>query len=382
MIYFLIAGEASGDLHAANLIRTIKTTDSEAKFVGFGGDLMEKEGMTILKHYKDMAFMGFIPVLMNLGTVMKNMSYCKRQIVEIKPDAIILIDYPGFNLRIAKYVKTKLELPIFYYISPKVWAWKEYRVKSFKKYVDKMLCILPFEIDFFKKHNYDVTYVGNPTLDEVAEYKRNHTGDTFDIFATDNNLPHKPIIAILCGSRTHEIKNNLPTMLLAAKSFPSFQIVIAGAPGISLDFYDSFTHGYNCSIVRDETYRLLTFADIALVTSGTATLETALFYVPQVVCYKTMAGPLVNWYFENMMNAPYISLVNLIAGKPVVRELFGKYFSTDNIVKEIKKILFNTDYKAEMITEYERIEKLLGKEEAPKIAAKEIIQALHTLKLS
>lgn len=376
MKYFLVAGEASGDLHGSNLMAAIKEQDKDAEFVFFGGDLMQAQGGKLIKHYRELAFMGFIPVLLNLRTILKNMRTCNEEIVRYKPDVVILIDYPGFNLKVAKYVHTKTSIPVYYYISPKVWAWKEYRVKQFKKYVDEMFCILPFEVEFFKKHNYHVDYVGNPTVDAIAKFKEQNTGDTREIFISDNKLTSKPLIAILCGSRKQEIKDNLPYMLAALKDMEEYQPIIAGAPGIDPEYYKQFIGNYSCQIIFDQTYRLLQHAEVALVTSGTATLETALLRVPQVVCYKTPIPSIVSWYFSNMMNTPFISLVNLIAGRTVVQELFAKYFSVESIRNEIDKLLHSKEYRTNMLQEYDKIIEILGSPGASKKAAKLIIEKL------
>lgn len=375
MKYFLIAGEASGDLHGANLMAALKKEDPKAEFAFFGGDLMLAQGGKLLKHYREMAFMGFIPVLLNLRTILKNMKVCKEAIVEYKPDVVILIDYPGFNLDIAKFVKTKTNIPVHYYISPKVWAWKEYRVKSFRKYVDEMYCILPFEVDFFKKHNYKVNYVGNPTVDAIADYREKSEGDTLEKFRAENSLEDKPIIAILAGSRQQEIKDNLKTMIEAAKDFTDYQLVIAGAPSITPEYYAQFTDP-SVKIIFGQTYRLLSYAQLALVTSGTATLETALFRVPQVVCYKTPIPHIVYFVFTKLMTAKYISLVNLIADKTVVQELFAKFFSLQNIKKESSKLLFDTEYRNTMLKEYDRIINILGSPGASQKTAKLIVEKI------
>lgn len=375
MKYFLIAGEASGDLHGANLMAAIKKEDADAQFSFFGGDLMQAQGGSLLKHYREMAFMGFIPVLLNLRTILSNMKICKKAIVDYNPDVVILIDYPGFNLDIAKFVKTKTNIPVHYYISPKVWAWKEYRVKSFKKYVDEMFCILPFEVDFFKKHNYKVNYVGNPTVDAIADYRERSKDDSLEKFITDNELDNKPIIAILAGSRKQEIKDNLQTMTAAAKDFEDYQLVIAGAPSITLDYYNEF-RDQSVKIIFDQTYRLLSHAQLALVTSGTATLETALFRVPQVVCYKTPMPLVVDFVFKNFMTTKYISLVNLIANKTVVQELFSRRFSQKNIKDESSRLLFDIGYRNKMLEEYDRIINILGNAGASEKAAKLIVQKI------
>lgn len=380
MKYFLVAGEASGDLHGSNLMAALKRQDPQAEFCFLGGDLMQAQGGRLVKHYREMAFMGFIPVLLNLKTILRNMEMCQQEIIAFQPDVVILIDYPGFNLKIAKYVKTHTRIPVYYYISPKVWAWKEYRVKSFKKYVDVMLSILPFEVDFYKKHNYHINYVGNPVVDAVSNFKKEHNDDTLQEFIDDNNLENKPIIALLAGSRQQEIKDNLPAMLESIKEFTNYQPIIAGAPGLEPEFYQQYIGDSSCKIVFGQTYRLLKYAEAALVTSGTATLETALFRVPQVVCYKTPIPHVVYWAFKNILHTKYISLVNLIADRTVVQELFAKFFSVNSIRTEVNKLLNDEFYKNNMLAEYDRIIELLGNESASDRAAKVIVEKLQTKK--
>lgn len=377
MKYFLVAGEASGDLHASNLMAALKKQDKNADFCFFGGDLMQAQGGKMLKHYRELAFMGFIPVLINLRTILRNMKICQQAIIEYQPHVVILIDYPGFNLKIAKFVKTKTSIPVHYYISPKVWAWKEYRVKSFKKYVDEMLCILPFEVDFFKKHDYHVDYVGNPTVDAVCDFKEQNRNDSKDDFIRQNALEDKPVIAILAGSRKQEIKDNLPAMLQAVQKMSGYQPVIAGAPGIDADYYEQYITNNSCKIVFGQTYRLLSFSQAALVTSGTATLETALFKVPQVVCYKTPLPDLAYWAYKNILKTKYISLVNLIAGKEVVKELFAKLFSVENITEELDRLLNDKVYRYDMLGNYDRIINILGHAGASDKAAGIIINKLE-----
>lgn len=371
MKYYLVAGEASGDLHGANLMAELKRKDPAAEFRFLGGDLMQAQGGTLVKHYREMAFMGFIPVLLNLRAIFRNLKVCKEDISHYHPDVVVLIDYPGFNLKIAKYVKTVLKIPTVYYISPKVWAWKEYRVASFKKYVDKMLCILPFEVDFFRKHDYPVTYVGNPTVDAVAQHRAAHADDEKSRFVADNHLSDKPMVALLAGSRRQEIKDNLPAMIRAFEPFRErYQAVVAGAPGVEADFYKA--HGgdvSSVSIVFGQTYRLLSFAEAAFVTSGTATLETALFRVPQAVCYRTPIPHIVSFVFKHFFKTKYISLVNLIAGKPVVKELFGKYFSGAALTQEMRLLLDDEDYRKKMLGEYDRIISILDEPGASERAA-------------
>ncbi len=367
MKYYLIVGEASGDLHASNLMQAIKKKDKNAEFRFFGGDLMQEAGGTLVKHYRELAFMGFLPVLLNLKTILRNLELCKKDIVQFSPDVVILVDYPGFNLKIAKYLKKHTSIPVTYYISPKIWAWKEYRIKSFKKYVDQMLCILPFEVDFYKKHNYPVHYVGNPTVDAIEN--RKDSNQTFQEFIDLNKLANKPIIAILAGSRKQEIESNLPLMLKAIEVFKSHQVVIAGAPGIDKEFYDKVLNKEDATLFFGQTYNILAHANIALVTSGTATLEAALLDVPQVVCYQTPVPKLAYWGFKHLLHTPYISLVNLIAGKEVVRELFAKFFTIENIHDETEKMLFDSEYRQNMLKEYKAIQQTLGTENASDKAA-------------
>ena len=375
MKYFLIAGEASGDLHASNLMAALKEKDPEADFRFFGGDLMQAVGGTLVKHYREMAFMGFIPVLLNLRTILNNMKTCQEDIRKYQPDVVILIDYPGFNLKIAKFVKTVLHLPVYYYISPKIWAWKQYRIKDFRRYVDRMFCILPFETEFFRKLDYSVDYVGNPSVDSVAQYKEKQANRP-DTFMADEGLPDKPILALLAGSRRQEIKDNLPTMLEVAAAYPDYQPVIAGAPGLEPKYYKQYIGNHPAKIVFGKTYDLLQHSRAALVTSGTATLETSLFRVPQVVCYYVVAGPLASFIFRNFFHTKYISLVNLIAGREVVQELFGARFSYQQIHDELGKILHDTAYRQQMLDGYDEIIQMLGKPGASQRTAELIYQSL------
>ena len=375
MKYFLIAGEASGDLHASNLVAALKEKDPEADFRFFGGDLMQAVGGTLVKHYKEMAFMGFIPVLLNLRTILNNMKTCQEDIRKYQPDVVILIDYPGFNLKIAKFVKTVLHLPVYYYISPKIWAWKQYRIKDFRRYVDRMFCILPFETEFFRKLDYSVDYVGNPSVDSVAQYKEKQANRP-DTFMADEGLPDKPILALLAGSRRQEIKDNLPTMLEVAAAYPDYQPVIAGAPGLEPEYYKQYIGNHPAKIIFGKTYDLLQHSWAALVTSGTATLETSLFRVPQVVCYYVVAGPLASFIFRNFFHTKYISLVNLIAGREVVQELFGARFSYQQIHDELGKILHDTAYRQQMLDGYDEIIQMLGKPGASQRTAELIYQSL------
>ena len=376
MKYYLIAGEASGDLHASNLMRALQAEDAEADFRFLGGDLMQSVGGTLVKHYREMAFMGFIPVLMNLRTILRNMKLCQEDIRQYAPDVVILVDYPGFNLKMAKFVKTVLHLPVHYYISPKIWAWKQYRIKAFRKYVDYIYSILPFEPAFFRKLNYEVDYVGNPSLDSVAGYQARAVDRVH--FLRTNQLEDKPILALVAGSRRQEIRDNLPTMLRVAAHFPQFQAVIAGAPGIHPDEYKPFLGGNQAKVLFGKTYPLLQHSAVALVTSGTATLETALFRVPQVVCYYVKGGRLVNFVFRHFFHTPYISLVNLIAGREVVQELFGARFSEKNITEELERILTDKAYCIRLLEGYETMLQQLGKPGASARAASLIVHRLRS----
>lgn len=375
MKYYLIVGEASGDLHASNLMKALKAKDSEAQFRFFGGDLMSEVGGERVKHYRELAYMGFIPVLMHLRTIFSNMSRCKRDIVEWNPDVLILVDYPGFNLSIAEYIRKKTKIPIYYYISPKIWAWKEYRIKNIKRDVDELFSILPFEVDFFARHNYNIHYVGNPCVDAVDAFLRKDT-ENRDMFLASTALPNKPIVALLAGSRKQEIESNLPMMLMAMREYPQYQPVIAGAPGIDKDFYAPYLDD-GAKILYGSTYRLLKHSHAALVTSGTATLETALFRVPQVVCYATPMAKLYSWLKRHFLKVKFVSLVNLIAGREVVRELVAADMTPANVKEEIGKLLGVTDERTAMLHEYDRMIGILGAAGASERAAEIILQLLE-----
>ena len=375
MKYYLIVGEASGDLHASHLMAALKEEDPRAEFRFFGGDMMAAVGGTMVKHYKELAYMGFIPVLLHLRTIFANMKRCKEDIVAGSPDVVILVDYPGFNLDIAKFVHAKTKIPVYYYISPKIWAWKEYRIKNIRRDVDELFSILPFEVEFFEGHQYPIHYVGNPTVDEVTAFKAANP-ETFADFISDNELADKPIIALLAGSRKQEIKDNLPDMIRAASAFPDYQLVLAAAPGISPEYYAEFVKGTNLQVIFGRTYRLLQQADVALVTSGTATLETALFRVPQVVCYHTPVGKLVSFLRKHILKVKFISLVNLIAGREVVRELVADTMTVENMRNELKRLLFQEDYRRKMLDGYEEMARLLGPAGAPRHAAREMVKLL------
>ena len=380
MRYYLIAGEASGDLHASRLMMALKEQDAAAEFRFYGGDLMQSAGGVRVKHYRELAYMGFVPVLLHLPTILRNMKQAKRDIVAWQPDVVILVDYPGFNLDIAKFVKKHTNIPVYYYISPKIWAWKEYRIKNIKRDVDELFSILPFEVEFFEgKHHYPIHYVGNPTADEVKEFLeesgkkwKEESGkrkeETSNLKSQISNL--KPIIALLAGSRKQEIKDNLPTMIQAAKRFEKdYELVLAGAPSIDDAYYGQFLEGTNVRLVKNQTYALLAEAHAALVTSGTATLETALFRVPQVVCYETPLPRLIGWLRKKVLKVKYISLVNLIANREVVRELVADTFTLENISHELEVILSGPE-RDRMLQGYEEVWARLGKENAPRNAAK------------
>ena len=391
MRYYLIVGEASGDLHASHLMRALKNEDPGAEFRFFGGDLMAAEGGTLVRHYRDLAYMGFIPVLLHLPTILRNMRQCKQDIVAWQPDVVILVDYPGFNLNIAKYVHAHTSIPVYYYISPKIWAWKEYRIKNIRRDVDQLFSILPFEVPFFEqKHHYPIHYVGNPTADEVREFKaQNSTTDSVDSTdSADKDSNHQVqsskfkvqrtnTIALLAGSRRQEIKDNLPAMLQAASAFNDYELVVAGAPSIEPSFYEPFLRGYNVRMVHNQTFQLLSQATAALVTSGTATLETALFRVPQVVCYKMPLPRLSRFAFNHIIKCRYISLVNLIADREVVPELLADRFSVKNIHDHLAAILPGGAGRAPMLSGYDDVSRALGDLRAPDNAASIMVGLLR-----
>ena len=375
MRYYLIVGEASGDLHASHLMQALKRRDEEAGFRFFGGDLMTAVGGTRVKHYRELAYMGFIPVLLHLGTILKNMKMCKQDISQWQPDVVILVDYPGFNLNIAKYVKAKKICPVYYYISPKIWAWKEYRIKNIKRDVDELFSILPFEIPFFeKKHHYPIHYVGNPTAQEVREFlqMRNEQGEMRN---------GRSVIALLAGSRKQEIKDNLPAMIKATRHLTDrYDIVLAGAPSIEPAYYEPFLKDNAVRLVSNETYPLLAKATAALVTSGTATLETCMFRVPQVVCYKTPLARLIGFLKRHVLKVKYVSLVNLIADREVVCELVAETFSVENIRRELEQILPGGDKRQQMLSDYEDVHQRLGESHAPDEAARIMTELLKVKK--
>ncbi|MEN0054063.1 MAG: lipid-A-disaccharide synthase [Mucilaginibacter sp.] len=351
MRYYLVAGEASGDLHGANLMKALKERDPEAEFRFFGGDLMLAEGGTLVKHYREMAFMGLIEVIVHLRAILKNIHQCKDDIKAWQPDVLILIDIPGFNLKIAAYAKT-IGLDVNYYISPKVWAWNQKRVLKIKKIVDHLYCILPFEVDFYKSWGMEVDYVGNPLLDAIAAFKPDPD------FLPQQGLAGKKIIALLPGSRKQEISNLLPCMMEVADRFPGHQVVIAGAPSFQIDYYKQFMGDKNIPIIFNATYNLLSHAEAAVVASGTATLETALFQVPQVVVYR--ANPLTIAVGRMVIKVEFLSLVNLIMGREVIKELIQESCTSAKINAELDLILNDTDYRDTMLANYTELDERMG----------------------
>jgi lipid-A-disaccharide synthase len=351
MKYYLIAGEASGDLHGANLMNALKALDANAEFRFFGGDLMQAQGGTLVKHYADMAYMGFIEVVANLPAILKNLSFCKQDVAAWQPDVLVLIDFPGFNLKIAEYAK-KIGLLVCYYISPKVWAWNQKRVLKIKRIVDHLFCILPFEVDFYKKWGMDVDYVGNPLLDAVSTFKPDGQ------FLEKNGLADKKIVALLPGSRKQEISLILPDMLGVAEKFNGYQFVIAGAPSFNLEYYQQFLGGKDIPVLFNSTYDILKNAEAAVVTSGTATLETALFHVPQVVVYKS--SPVSIFIGRLVIKIRFISLVNLIMDSLVVKELIQDDCSPQSISTELDKLLNDSSYRGTMLENYNKLDDRMG----------------------
>ena len=371
MKYYIIAGEASGDLHASNLMLELKKLDNQAEFRCWGGDLMEKQGATLVKHYRDLAFMGFAEVLLNLFTILKNIRLCKKDILSYRPDVVILVDYPGFNLRMAKFAHQQ-GLKVFFYISPQIWAWKKSRVKTIKKYVDRMFVILPFEKAFYKNYGVDVDFVGHPLLDAIKNEQKKLTG--FQEFRINHNLDNRPVIALLPGSRKQEISKMLQVMLSIVSAYPDFQFVIAGAPSISEDFYKVIIGDADVKLVFDKTHDLLDKTHAALVTSGTATLETALMNVPEVVCYKGS-----NFSFQiakRLVHIKYISLVNLIMDRKIVEELIQAEMNTARLKHELDNIL-NEENRKMIFIDYNELKEMLGGSGASETAAKLMVGYLN-----
>ena len=378
MRYYFIAGEASGDLHASHLIAALKAEDPNAEFRGFGGDLMQAQGMTLVRHYRDLAFMGFVAVVLHARTILRGLQQCKDDIVAWRPDVVILVDYPGFNLKIAKFIHSIGLCPVYYYIAPKLWAWKEWRIKALKRDVDELFSILPFEVEFFeKKHGYPIHYVGNPTVDEVAAFKA----------VAASQMPQQPHIALLAGSRLQEIRDNLPRMIEAALPFADrYRLVVAGAPGVDAATYQKYIaaterrvgQSIDIEVVYGRTYDILSQATAALVTSGTATLETALFRVPQVVCYFMQAGRLASFARKLVLKIPFISLVNLVAGREVVPELVAEQMTVAACRAHLAAILPGGAAREAQLQGYEDVAARLGEPGAPQRAASTICHLLSS----
>lgn len=354
MKYYVIAGEASGDLHASNLIKHLKNKDAGFTCRAWGGDLVQAQGVDLVKHYRDLAFMGFIEVVANLRTILRNIDFCKKDILAYKPDVLILVDYPGFNLRIADFA-AKNGIHVIYYISPQIWAWKQSRIHQIKRNVNRMIVILPFEKDFYGKYDFNVDFVGHPLLDAISNRARDENANSF---GSRNKLSDKPIIALLPGSRRQEIKTMLPLMLSVRNQFPEYQFVIGAAPSLEASFYKEITGNSDVSIVFGQTYPLLENAYAALVTSGTATLETALFGVPEVVCYK---GSLISYHIaRQLIKIKYISLVNLIMDREVVTELIQDDLNPARIKEELTRITLDEAGRNRMLQDYESLKQKLG----------------------
>ncbi len=373
MRYYLIAGEASGDMHAANLMHAIGRNDPEAEFRCFGGDQMEAAGGSLSVHYRDMALMGGIEVLRKYPVILKNKKICKKDIIAYNPDVIILVDYSGFNLPMAKYAK-RHRIRVVYYISPKLWAWGKWRLKTVRKHVDQMFVILPFEVDFYKAHQIVAEYYGNPVLDNIKKFLP--AAVSYNDFITKNNLKNKLIIALLAGSRKQEIKYLLPEMLKITSYYPDYQFIIAGAPSVPREYYQQFLSAYNVDIVYDQTYQLLVNASAAIVTSGTATLETALFGVPEVVVYKT--SPVTLFIGRFFVKVKYFSLVNLILGTNAVKELF-QHDLTNRMKMELDRLLFDQNYQSKMLQQFDLLRETLGRPGVSERVAKRIYEELQRI---
>lgn len=370
MKYFLIAGEASGDLHASRLMKYLLKEDPEAQFKFLGGNKMARYGGEPIVHYKDMAFMGFVNVIMNLGKINEIRKVAEREIMAFRPDHLILVDYPGFNLRFAKFVKKNLPGTVVnYYIAPKLWAWKSWRIEDIKKYVDRMFTIFPFETEWFGERGYKVDYVGNPTVEAINAFRRKGVNE--QLFREQNDIDEKPIVLLLAGSRMQEIKKSIPTMVEVAKKFPEVQFILCAAPGIGMDVYDQLVGESGIKVLQNVTYELMTMADAAIVNSGTATLETAVFDVPQVVIYKGFGGRLITLLFtEVLIKTEFVSLVNIIAGREVVKELLGYNYTAESTEMELRKILYNNVYRDYIREGYQQVRDELGDEGGGAVLAK------------
>ncbi|MBE6336039.1 MAG: lipid-A-disaccharide synthase [Lentimicrobiaceae bacterium] len=373
MKYYIISGEASGDLHGSNLIASLRKKDNKAKIRAWGGDLMKKQGATIVKHYNELAFMGFVEVVKHLKTILNNLKFCKKDILEFAPDALILIDYPGFNIKVAKFAH-KHNIKVFYYISPQVWAWKRRRVHTLKKVVDKMLVILPFEKDFYDNYGIDAHYVGHPLLDQI---KKTRTVNKKLFYKNNNLIPKREVIALLPGSRKQEVGRMLEIMLKMVDMYPNYQFIIACAPSLPLEFYKSIVGEANVKLLQNKTYELLQVASAAIVTSGTATLETALFYVPEVICYK--GNPVSYMIAKKLVKVKYICLVNLIMNKPVVKELIQDDLTPENIKKELDLMLGDHKTQRRFLEDYEELKILLGNAGASDNAANIVFSTIKNV---
>lgn len=373
MKYFIVAGEASGDLHGSNLIASLLRIDPSAEIVGYGGEKMEAAGMRLLHHYKDIAVMGFAQVILKLRTVVRNLQECKAHVIAEQPDAVILIDFPGFNLKIAELAYNK-GIKVYYYIAPKVWASRPKRVEKIKQFTHKVFSILPFELDFFQQHNVDIEYVGNPLLDEI---KLRGNPESASTFKKRVGLDERPIIGLLAGSRKHEIKFNLPGMLAMINHFPDYQFVIAGVPSLGKEIYDEYIRNKDVSLVINETYNILKHAYAAMVTSGTATLETALYNVPQMVCFNFNGGWVSRTLIKMIVKVKYISLVNLMLDKKVVNEYLQIDFNYENTLREMNLLVKDAEYRKKMQNQYQEIRDLLGESGASDRAAGHIHELMH-----
>lgn len=382
MKYFLVAGEASGDLHGSNLMKELKLANENAEFRFFGGELMQAVGGELVKHYREMAFMGFVNVMLNLKTISRNLEICKSSLLEFQPDVIILIDYPGFNLRIAQFAK-KNNIRVFYYISPKLWAWKAYRVKKIKAFVDEMFTIFPFETEFYKKYNYKVNYVGNPVLDAISGFRKNALSG--EKFLEKNNLDNRPIVALLAGSRVQEIKRTLPLMIKIAKVFPDFQFVVAGVKSVDVELYNKYLSQSAIKLLFDQTYDILNNAHTALVASGTAALETALFNVPQTVIYKMEGGWPVDFIFRNLIfknRMAGVSLPNIIMKRLIISEFIQMKMTFENVKAEMEKLLYDENYREKIFIDYSRLKDLMGGAGSSKRAALKMVELLKLSNLN
>ncbi|MBR4757434.1 MAG: lipid-A-disaccharide synthase [Bacteroidaceae bacterium] len=380
MKYYLIAGETSGELHASHLMQALKERDAEAQFRFIGGEMMAAQGGELVRNYRELAYMGFVPVLTHLRTIFRGMSQCRADILQWQPDVLILVDYPGFNLSMAQYIKKHApQIKTFYYISPKIWAWKEYRMKQIRSYIDRLYSILPFEVDYFRqRHGYEIDYVGNPTLDEVVAFQQQNTPNFAD-FIEKNKLSELPIIALLAGSRKQEIEDNLPQMLQVTKMLTDkYQLVVAGAPGVDASYYARWIGNSPVRLLYGQTYPILQHSTAALVTSGTATLETALFRVPQVVCYHTKASWFYSFLRRVLIKVPYVSLVNLVAGREVVPEFVAADMSVSRVRDALLRILPGGDARQTMLDGYQDVVCKLGDAGAPQRAAELMVTALRS----